>query len=247
MCRLLLKLDFHETGEPRTAPEWVVRALNDLFAGQNCGLWDTLLEVRHEATRIQSGIQAQGVAHVVNVAHLAEEKLGVARGALHAGLALERFLRRGGKLKKHFASKEQTSAATFLAMVQVDGEPPKDLETVESAICRLEAEVAAMQLAEKWADCGVEIRLGRLGATLSQLADNGKRLDAIVELLSARGRVVAILEPPGPALATNSLENLLSLLQAVPAALTHLKYTQRRAGLEGLHRTVRAMAGRHEA
>ena len=180
VCRLLLKLDFHETGEPRTAPEWVVRALNDLFAGQNCGLWDTLLEVRHEATRIQSGIQAQGVAHVVNVAHLAEEKLGVARGALHAGLALERFLRRGGKLKKHFASKEQTSAATFLAMVQVDGEPPKDLETVESAICRLEAEVAAMQLAEKWADCGVEIRLGRLGATLSQLADNGKRLDAIV-------------------------------------------------------------------
>lgn len=247
VSRLLLKLDFHEPGEPRTAPEWVVRALNDLLAGQNHGLWGTLLEVRHEAARIQSGIQAQGVTHVVNVAHLAEEKLGVARGALHAGLALERFLRRGGKLKKRFVSKEQTNAAAFLAMVQVDGEPPKDLETVEAAVCRLEAEVATMQLAEKWADCGVVTRLGRLGATLFQLVDNGKRLEAIDELLKARDQVVAIVERTVPTLAANSLQSLLDLLEAVPAALTHLEYTQRRAKLEGLHRTVRAMAGRLEA
>ena len=247
VSRLLLKLEFNESGVPQTAPEWVVRALNDLFAGRSYGLWGALFEVRDEPARIQSGIQAQGVTHVVKVAPVRAEELGIARGALRAGLTLEGFLCLGGKLKKHFPSREQANAAVFFAMVEVDGEPPKDLETVAAAVRYLEAEVATIQLVEKWADCGIEIRLGRLGAVLSRMSDDGDRLDTIAQLLSTRDQVASILESRGAAVVTNSLKSLLALLESVPAALSHLKYTQTQAKLESLQRTVRAMAGRLEA
>ena len=247
VSRLLLTLGLDEAGGPRTAPEWAGRALNDLLAGHNQGVWDTLLSIRHEASSIQSRIQAQRIDHVVGVTHPAQEKLGAARGALLAGKELERFLRRGGKMKRRFASKEQNNAAVFLSMVQVDGQPPKDLATVEAAVSHLEAEVATMQLAEKWADCGVTVPAGRLMATLSHLADNGKRLDAIGELLRMRDQVTAICGMQDPTLLINSLASMLALLEAVPAALSWLEYIHSRAVLEALDEAVRAMAQRTDA
>ena len=247
VSRLLIELGFDEYGVAHTAPKWVARAVNDLFAQRNHGLWGGLFELRDEAARIQSGIQAQGVAHVVKVSPIRAEDLGIAKGALRAGSTLEGFLCLGGKLKKRFLSREQANAAGFLSMVLVDGEPPKDLETVAAAVRYLDAEVAMMQLVEKWADCGIEIDPGRLGAVVSQLADNGARLDTIAQLLSARDQISSILESAGTVVAINSLTSFLVLLDSIPAVLSHLKYIQTQSKLEDLQRTVQYMAGHIKA
>lgn len=243
----LLELGFDETGQPGTAPEWVRRALDDLFAGQHDGLWRTLFEVRNEASRIQAGLRARGVTHVVDVTRPQQENLGAARGALAAGKELQRFLQRGGKMRKRFPSKEQSNAEAFLNIVQVDGQRPVDLETVVAAIPYLEAEVATLQLLDKWADCGVNIRPDRLTATLSQLADNGKRIDLVNNLMGLRRQVMVTCEAASSALAVNSLASLLILLEAIPAALARMKYNQSHAKLEKLHESVQIMASRSDA
>ena len=246
VSRHLLELGFDAAGEPRTAQEWVDRALRDLSAGRSHDLWAALYKRLPEPSRILAAIQAQEIEHVVSVTPLTREKLGAARGALTTGMELQRFLARGGKLKKRFSGKEQNNAAAFLSMVQVDGQEPKDLATVEAAVAYLEAEVATIQLAENWADCGVVVAVDRPKATLSQLAYNGKQLDTIAEFMKARDRVATIGEATGSTLLINSVASLLAVLDAVPAALARLKYAQSRDTLKTLDDTVRAMAGRSD-
>lgn len=239
---LLQGLGFDETGKRVTAPEWADRALNDLFARRNLGLWTAIFEIRDEASGIESRIQAQGIDHVVEVTTPAQGMLGAARGALHAGRGLESYLRQGGRMKRRFPSRAQSDASGFLALVRVDGQPPKDLATVEAAVAHLEAEVAMMQLTDRWADCGVTIPSGRFRTTLSLLADNGNRLNFIGKLQAVRNSVQAICETHGTAAPVSSLESTLALLDAVPAARSRLKHLQSRARLTSAEEAIRVMA-----
>lgn len=241
---LLVTLGIDEFGQPRSGQEWTARAINDLFIGQNEGLWNTLFAHRDAASRIESEIRVKQAVHVVEVKNPIQENLGTANGALLAGRELSRFLRSGGKLKSFLPGKEQRSAATFLAMVEVNGRPPTDLAAVEAAISHLEAEVAVVKLTEHWADCRVIIPAGRIRATLSQLADYEKRLETIGALLRVRHQVRAICRTARPSLLFHSFPSMLALLDAVPAALARLHYLESHAALQAVHASVSVMAER---
>ncbi len=67
------------------------------------------------------------------------------------------------KIRKRFPRQAQKDAADFLQAVRVDGQPPDTVSQLDAALEQLEAEVAAIQLVDKWGYAGVEVPAGPLG------------------------------------------------------------------------------------
>lgn len=245
----LLDLGFTQAGERLSAPEWTERALSDIFAGQKRMLWAAPLRAISEVTRTESELHAYGFGPVVEVATPVPRMLGAARGALRAGEELESYLRRGGKMKTRFRlSKEQRNADRFLSLVQVDGQPPSDLPTVQAAITHLKAEISAAQLIKLWADCDVPIPVNLpLTATLSQLAEHGQKLEAIGQLAGIRDRVQTICGTLGPTAPIRSLTSMLTVLNSVQAARARATHLRAQDELTRIKDLVCTMAERHDA
>ena len=193
--RLLAELGYAQDGSASTAEPWVQRAVRDHLIGRNTGIWATVTRIREEPGRLLSQLQAQGMSYVVDVDLGTSADLGTTRGALESGKALAQYLREGGRIKKRFPHPAQRQALTFLSIVRVNGRAPGTMEHVVAGIERLEAEVATLQLAAAWTDCGVEVPIDRLMITLSDLADRSQTLGRIHLLAGLHARVTTILLP----------------------------------------------------
>jgi very-short-patch-repair endonuclease/superfamily I DNA/RNA helicase len=245
---LLHRLGFAEDGTPSTSRDWVARAVGDRLAGRHAGLWGHLVEVRGEPRRLQQRLQSQGVNYVIGVSPpISSEMLGTARGWLNAGRNLRAYLQAGGKLRTRFPKQAQKDAADLLQAIRVDGRPPETIPQLDVALERLEAEVAAIQLAGKWADAGVEVSAGRLAVTLSELDDNGRLLDDIEALVAVHTTVTGSLAQAEIDVELSSPVEFVRVLSAVPRALRYVELARTRSRVNELHQTVRAWASRPEA
>lgn len=239
-------LGYDDTGHPVTAPTWVARALGDLLAGHASGLWGTVMGVRGEAARLQSRLHAQGNDYVVDLPPVSSADIGRARGEFNAAKAFLDYLRRGGRFKR-FASTEQKAAQPFISRVTVNGAAPNSPETLAAALERLEAEIATLQLVDKWADCGVDVPTGRLNSTLSDLTDRDRYLAAIQHVVDLHQILVQQVEPVGLGRTIDTPERLLNLLAQVEPALLRLRSEESARRVSELESRMRQIATRADA
>ncbi len=247
VLRLLGGLGYDETGAAQNVSDWIDRALGDGLAGRRLGLWRTVGALDGEAARLLQLLQEEGISYKVDLAPVEAGGLGAARGEIAAGAAYVEYLRTGGKVRRLRPSAAQRRAAPFLQRVKVNGETPEDADSCAAALRRLEAEVATVQLIEKWADCGVVVPLTRLHSTLSDLADLNAHLTKVSEVLQRHERIVAILEPLELGSAVITTPGLLGTLRQVAAATHRMGFEQATAGLELLVGRVREITTRHDA
>ena len=224
----------------------MVRAVGDRLAGRHAGLWGHLVEVRDEPRRLQQRLQAQGVNYAIDISPISSEMLGIARGWLNAGRNLRTYLQAGGKIRKRFPRQAQKDAADFLQAVRVDGQPPDTVSQLDAALEQLEAEVAAIQLVDKWGYAGVEVPAGPLAVTLSELDDSGRLLGDVEALVRAHATVTGNLAQSAITAALSSPAEFIRVLSAVPAALRYVELAQARCQVDELHQTVDEFASRPE-
>ncbi|MFD1045527.1 AAA domain-containing protein, partial [Kibdelosporangium lantanae] len=232
-------------GETETEHGWIGRAVGDRLAQRNAGLWGHLIEVRAEANRLQERLRAHGVTYVIEMPPVEAIGIGTARGWLNAGRALYEHLSTGGKIQRRFLPKTsvEKGAEDLLAQVRVDGRPPVAAAQLAAALERLEAEVAAAQLVEKWADTGVRVGGDRLTAILSQLGDYGDLLGQVEMLGHAQTRVQNLLNHAGVVTDLSTVERLTALLDRVPAAQRYVALERARAQVDEIYATISQMAG----
>ncbi|WP_343947340.1 AAA domain-containing protein [Pseudonocardia zijingensis] len=228
-------------------PEWVRIALDDRFAGRNSGLWGHLGAVRDEPARLQQRLQDQGVRYVVDLPPIAEIGLGRAKNLLDSGQQLLAHLERGGKLRKVMKNAVQKQARELLETVQVDGRPPVERAQLSAALERMEAEIAAALLVTKWHDARVPVSAGNLTQTLSELDDNGKKLQDIDLLADARDRAVTMLAAGGRNVDLSTLDAFQATLANVAGAQRFLALERARTQVAHLAATVREMAAAPES
>lgn len=216
--RLLNDCGLSGLGRP-PGTDWVMGAVADRLAGRNHGLWGHVLEVRDEAARLQTQLRLQGVQYVVDMPAVAPSQIGMARGQLEAGAALHEHLRTGGKLRKYGRKPVQRDAQVLLDAARVNGRSPSTAEDLDAVLARLEAEVAVVQLAQKWLDAGVQLqRSGNTHALLSELADNAKYLELVDSLGTVHEELRSIVGHAGPAIDLSTVEAVRRVKGAVPAA-----------------------------
>lgn len=231
-----------------TAPEWVGRALRDRLAGRNVGVWDHLCALGGTARQLQDRLAQDGVGHYVDLPPLTTGSLGRARGWLAVGEALRKHFESGGKLRKVLPKQVQKDAQPLLDAVHVDGSPPDTGEKVRAALNRIEAEVAVVQLAEKWADADLAVSLGeRVNRTLSEIGDNEAWLQRVSEVAAARDRVADVLAGNGVQGDLSTPEHLDALVAAIPGAQRHVRAERARHRVEELHRSLAAKLGAERA
>ncbi|RJQ82818.1 DUF559 domain-containing protein [Pseudonocardiaceae bacterium YIM PH 21723] len=239
----LLRLGFTEEGTPGVGQTWVVRAVNDGFSGRHAGIWGHLREVRSEAERLQTNLQAQGVRFVIEMPPMNAMGIGRARGLLNAGRALKKYLAEGGKLRTYLPkSPAQKNAEELLSLVKVDGQPPTALPQLGATLDRLEAEVAAAQLALKWADAGVPVSTERLTATLSELDDNDRQLEIVERLSAVHHAVQNRFLQGGVSTDLGTPQRFLRALGAIPAALRYVELERARTQVTTLLARVQQVA-----
>lgn len=241
--RLLLhRLGFAEDGTPLTSRDWVVQAVGDLLARRRAGLWEPLIEVRGEPRRLLQQQQARDVDYTIDISPVSPEMLGIARSWLNDGQNLRAYLHAGGKMRRRLLKQVQKDAAGFLQAIRVDGRSPETVPQLDAALERLEAEIAAIQLVVKWAAVDVEVPVGLLTKTLTELDDNGKLLDDVEALLTIHTTVTDSLAQAAITVDLSSLVEFVRVLSAIPAALRYVELARARSQVNELHETVRTWA-----
>ncbi|MGW1341354.1 AAA domain-containing protein [Kribbella sp. NPDC002412] len=167
-----------------TSGSWIQQAVDDALAGRNAGLWEHLAAAAHEPGRLLAAIRGQNGDHVVEFVQqpISFATLGTARGWLVAGNAFLTYLDQGGSFKKLMQSAQQKAARPLLEAVRVDGTEVRTADQLRAVLRRIDAEVGALQLAQRWTEGGVKIAEGPVHAVLSEVADNARVLTAIVRL-----------------------------------------------------------------
>lgn len=222
-----------------TPPEWVLGAVRDRLAGRNVGVWDQLVALGGEAGRIQERLSQDGVRHHVDLPPLRAGDLGTAKGWLGSGGALLQFLDSGGKLRRVMPKQVQKDAQPLLDAVRVDGAAPDTADKLRAALNRIEAEVAVVQLAEKWADTGVDVPLGeRVNRTLSVIGDHESWLQRVMAVTAERDRVAARIGAAGVRIDLSAPDALVDLMNAIPAAQRQVRAKQARHRVDELHREL---------
>lgn len=244
---LLSSLGYEAVEDSKRVPDWVHRALSDGLAGRSVDLWRTVGALDGEASRLLRQLQEQGIKYQVDLLPVGPGELGAARGEVAAGMVYLNYLRFGGKIRRYLPGPEQRQAASFLLRAKVNGVTPTDADSCAAALERLEAEVATIQLVEKWEDCGVDISPGRLHSTLSELADKSAQLARIREVLQRHERIVAIITPLGLGSAVTTTAGIMDTLRQVGAALNRLCFDQVTEKMESLYRRARDAAARDDA
>ncbi|MGH3779492.1 MAG: AAA domain-containing protein [Pseudonocardiaceae bacterium] len=246
--RQRIKQELHACGlgqsPPRPGREWVEHALEDHFVGKNAGLWGHVRQVRDEAARLQQRLREQGVEFTIDLPPITTDNLGPAHGWLNVGRPLLDYLAAGGKLRSRMPRRPQKEAQPLLDAVRVDGSPPKSAAQLRAALDRIEAEVAAVQLAQLWADAGVTVVAVTLPARLSELADNATLLDAVGRIGQLHEEVSTTLLQAGILTNLSDVRSFLAVLEIVPAALRHVDAARVSEQVSELHEAVRAWAVR---
>lgn len=234
----------HECQLESTAaiPEWVMRAVHDRLAGRNTGLWSHLVELAGEAERLQAALRDHGLRRHVDPPTITADNLGTAKGWLNTGNALLAHFRNGGKLRGIMPKQVQKDAQPLLDAVQVDGTQPDTADKLQAALDRLGAEVAVVQLAEKWSDAGVDIPFGNVTQTLSTLHDNEVWLARVSAVVAARDQLAAKLTAARIRLDLSTVDALTSTARAVPAARRHADAEHARKRVDQLYQELAAAA-----
>ena len=244
VTREMVACGLSANGSPAHAPQWVVWAIADRFAGRHAGLWGHLLEVRDEPRQLQHRLQAQGVRFVVEIPEITPANLGVAKGWLNAGNALLDHVRGGGKLRGLVSRKVHRDAEPLMRAVRVDGDVPGKTDQLAAVLDHLDAAVAAVQLAQKWAYSEVPIVGGPLPALLSELADNAAHLDQVEKLVVAHRAIVNHLARVGLSIDLSTGAGLVDVLAAIPAARQQHALQQAEQRLMEFRRHVAGLAAR---
>ncbi|NJC73013.1 AAA family ATPase [Planosporangium thailandense] len=251
VTQVLARLGFDEQCRLPQGREWVGRAVEHHLAGRHAGLWGHLVEVGGEARRLQQALRVRGVSFVVELSQpVSELGVGAARGMLAAGRELHAHLARGGKLRTGRLLPQpavQQRAAGLLATMRVDGQPPSNADQLAAALEYLEAEVAATQLVQKWADAQVDVPPGRLTAILSELQDLDRILEDVRALAVLHGRLLQVLRQAGRPVELPTLAEFLRVLRAVPPALDHAELELARTQVDQLYARVRQWASNPDA
>lgn len=219
-------------------PEWVTRAAHDRLTGTNTGLWSHLVGLAGEAERLQAALRDNGLRHHVDPPTITTDNLGTAKGWLNTGHALLGHLRNGGKLRGIMPKQVQKDAQPLLEAVRVDGTQPDTADKLQAALDRVGAEVAVVQLAEKWSDAGVDIPPGNVPQTLSTLHDNEVWLAKVSAVIAARDRIAAKLTTARVRMDLSTVEALTSTVRAVPAARRHADAEDARKRVDQLYREL---------
>ncbi|WP_344164521.1 AAA domain-containing protein [Kribbella yunnanensis] len=162
---------------------WAQQAVDDALADRNAGLWEHLVASADEPNRLLASIRGQNGDQVVDFLQpINIQTLGTARGWLSSGNALLGYLEQGGSFRKLMPSSQQKAARSLLDAVHVDGTEVRTADQLRAVVRRIDAEVGALQLAQRWTESGVPVSEGPVQAVLSEMADNGKTLVAIVQL-----------------------------------------------------------------
>jgi len=235
----LRDLGFGENSGQPPEQAWIRQAVTDRLTGRRAGLWGHLLEVHGEASRLQQRLQAQGVRFAIDIPPIQTLGIGRASGLLKAGRRLRDHMAQGKKLRAVLPkSAAQKEAADLLELVRVDGQSPTSVAQLDAVLAQLEAEVAAAQLVAMWADVGVAVPTKRLTATLSELCDNDALLHSVKELGTLCVRAKALLGPAMPYANITTVEGLVCLLDAVPAALRYVELDRARTQVDALERKI---------
>lgn len=246
--RAMVTCGLSETGAMTRARDWVARAVTDRLAGCHSGLWGHLLQVRDEAQRLQQyRLQMQGVRFVVEVPPITATNLGTAKGWLNAGAALLDHVRAGGKIRNRIQKKVQRDAQSLMEMVRVDGAPPGSADHLAAALERIDAEVAAVQLAQKWVDAEVPVVGGHLAAILSELADNASLLTGVDDLGRVHRAITEHLGRCGLTADVSTAAALVQVLEAIPAARQQHVYQHAARRITSFQQEIRNLAARPNA
>ncbi|MEV4733429.1 AAA domain-containing protein [Saccharopolyspora sp. NPDC049426] len=224
--------------EDRFEPDWANKAVRDRLAGRHGGLWSHLHEVRSEPEQLQSRLRSQGTGYVIDKPEITQANLGQARGWLRDGKLLLEHFRAGGTLRRFARSKAQKAAQDLLDTVKVDGAVPSTTEQLSAVLDRIEAEIAVMQLADKWSDVGVVIEAGQVTVVLSALADHFDVLHGVDELGKIFDLTAETLRDNRIDLTMPDLPTFLNVLRSVPAAKRQLKLEAARKRVDALYRRV---------
>lgn len=231
-------------GDLSAAEEWVARVVRDRFAGRSSGLWGYLVEARDEPERLQQQLQA--LRFRVEMEPVTPENLGVAMGWSEHGKRLLKYLHAGGRIRGRWPRPKpvQKQAEPFLRAVRVNGRSPATTEELDAALRWLDAEVAAVDLVQKWAEVGVEVSTRGIRATLAELVDNAKRLKQVDHLAEVHRQLSETLSESVALVDLSTPEAFAQVLDAVPAARQRLEVRRAQQQVGRLHDRLRDWTGR---
>ncbi|HVQ93945.1 MAG TPA: AAA domain-containing protein [Mycobacteriales bacterium] len=199
------------------AADWRVRAVDDHVARRDRSMWTAVASVAGQAEVARNAVAFIGLHRVeLPIDGSSPERAAELRAAARE---LRGHLAAGGQLRKAFAGPAQRNARLLLEASTVDGQRPTTVERVDLALARLDAEVLAGQLAERWAMVGLHLdpRLP-LTARVSTLVDAAQALRLVSRVASARDALDRQLADTGVPAGLNSAYDLIALLRAVSAA-----------------------------
>ncbi|USX53243.1 AAA domain-containing protein [Lentzea sp. HUAS12] len=224
------------------ADAWTCRAISDRIANRNVGLWDQLIAVAAEPVLIQRRLQAHRLDVVVEVGGVTGLGLGRATGQLAAGRVLLGEMEAGRKVRRIAPSAAQRNARTLLETATVNGASPRSAEHLKAVLERLEAELAVVQLNEKWSLVGVVLPAGAPAQMLSCLVDESVQLTHIAELGEAHRRVVSLLAAANVRVPVATAAQFCELFDAIPAARRVVEAKQAESKLAEVLRLLRSWA-----
>lgn len=162
---------------------WRRRALGDGLARRELAVWHQLAQLSRHAMVARDWLDSVGLRTVV-LPPFDPQGPGSLAVQLAAGRALRAHLAAGNELKKRFKPAVQKQAARLLEGAFVDGAPVTDGPLLDCVVATLEAEQAAVALADQWAAVGVHVDPG---------LPTARRIAQLVDLATALGNVLAVV------------------------------------------------------
>ena len=163
--------------------DWRWRALGDGLARRELAVWHQLHQLSRHAMVARDWLDSVGLRTVV-VPPFDPQGPGSLAVQLAAGRALRAHLAAGNELKKRFKPAVQKQAARLVEESYVDGAPVTDGPLLDCVVATLEAEQAAVALADQWAAVGVHVDPG---------LPTARRVAQLVDLATALGNVLAVV------------------------------------------------------
>ncbi|MEN3357044.1 MAG: hypothetical protein V7637_1026, partial [Mycobacteriales bacterium] len=199
------------------ASDWRVRAVDDHVARRDRSMWTAVASAAGQAEVARNAVAFIGLHRVDLPIDGSSPEQAVALRAV--ARELRGHLAAGGQLRKAFGPPAQRNARQLLESSRVDGQRPTTVDRIDLALARLDAEVLAGQLAERWAMVGLHLdpRLP-LTARVSTLVDAAQALRLVSRLASARDALDRQLADAGVPAGLDSAYDLVALLRAVSAA-----------------------------
>ncbi|MCX4964071.1 AAA domain-containing protein [Streptomyces sp. NBC_00654] len=185
----------HHLGMPADATlwdsgAWVTRALTDRLSRSGLGLWQRVVAVTDDISKVSRDVNALGLRLV----HVPQDLTAEEAGQLTAtGIALREYLSSGKTLRSRFPVKAQRNASELLESCTVDGRSPQTTEDLDAVLAHLRAHSTLVGAATRWQQVNAEVPQGDVEVRLAELTARAERLEHVQAFGSARDRVDALL------------------------------------------------------